>query len=294
MRIPLMFVPLDAGVKITRGFRGLSGRIITFFPRIKSDLIKTDIKVEADEYAGACVASALATGLSAFVILLIPLTLLGVVGKQAIMLSGSAGAVIFVLFLVVLLFYPSILAGKKSELIEKDLVFALKHMLLEISAGASLYDALAGVSRVGYGLVSSEFSRVVRMVDAGLPVDEALEELALKTTSDHMKNSVWQIINALKAGSNIESTLREIIRDLIMAQRSKIRNYAQELNILSLIYMMFAVVVPTIAVTILIILGPFLGLRPGISLFYVVVPLSFFIQIAILELIKSRRPVVNI
>jgi len=289
-----MFVPLETGIKISNRFRGLTVRISNFFPKIKDDLVKTDVEVEADQYTGACIISAFVSAIFVFLIMFLLLYILGADTNMAILLSAIVGTIILILLFFVLLFYPGILAGKKAELIEKDLVYALKDMLLEVSAGASLYDAIVGTTRADYGAVSREFEKVVKRSNTGVPVENALEELALRTTSEYLRTAVWQMVNALKAGSNIEGTLSEIVKDLTANQRAKIKSYAQELNILALLYMLFSVVVPTIAITLIIVIGPFLGISASPEIFYIVLPVSFFIQIALLELIKSRRPVVHL
>ena len=121
------------------------------------DLIKTDLEVESDQYIGACIVSAIASAIFVFIIVFLLLYVLGADTNRTILLSTIVGTIILLLLFFVLLFYPGILAGKKSELIEKDLIYALKDMLLEVSAGASLYDAIVGTTKADYGAVSTEF-----------------------------------------------------------------------------------------------------------------------------------------
>ncbi|MFH1403725.1 MAG: type II secretion system F family protein [Candidatus Altiarchaeota archaeon] len=294
MEVPLMIIPLKIGVRLAGKEKAIWSRAFKFYPKLKLYLMETDLEVEAEEYIGASFISALATGLLFASLVYLLLTVLGAEQDKVLFLTGSVGLVIFLLFLFVLITYPNILAGKKAEQIERDLVFALKDMLLEVSSGASPYAALTEVANSDYGSISREIGKVVNKANVGIPVEEALEDLAVRTRSEMLKNSIWQIVNALKSGSSLEGILRELVRDLTVEQKMKIRNYAQELNVMVLIYMLFAVVIPTIATTLIIVLGPFLGIDMGPKVFYIILPVCFFIQISLMEFIKSRRPVVYV
>ena len=290
MKVPLMLLPLEDGARLAKRWSAVTGVIVKAYPRIRIDLVESELGVNAEGYVGASIFSSILTGaIMAGLIFLVLLALRAELSK-ALLLSLMPGAATTLLFAIILLIYPGIIAGKKAEDIDKDLVFALKDMLLEVSSGASVYSALVEVSRSGYGSVSVEFEKVVKKVNVGIPVEDALGELALKTKSEHLRSSIWQIVNAIKSGSSTEGVLRELVKEMTVERRTKIKSYAQELNVMVLAYMLFAVVIPTIATTVVIILGPFLGVDVGPRVFYIILPVCFFIQLALVELVKSRRP----
>lgn len=104
---------------------------------------------------------------------------------------------------------------------------------------------------------------------------------------------MWQIANALNAGTSFRVALKNIISDLILDQRAKIKGYTNELNLWSLVYMMFAVALPTIGVTVVIVLSTFSGFGITKQTFIVFLILTMIVQFVIIGLVKSRRPVVN-
>ena len=55
--------------------------------------------------------------------------------------------------------HPKLLIKRKSRLLEKDLLFALKYMLVRVRSGISLYDAMVGVAQGSYGEVSRDFQK---------------------------------------------------------------------------------------------------------------------------------------
>ena len=199
---------------------------------------------------------------------------------------------LFALFVIVLFTYPHILAKKKAENIDRNLIFALKNVSLQIRASVPLYNALITVSQGDYGEVSTELEEVAQDISAGKSMGQALEAAALRTNSEFMKKIVRQLITSMNAGANMKSALQVVIDDLMEDQKSKIKSYVQELNVWTLVFLLFAVAIPSIGSTIFIILSSFagIGLTEGLFIFFLLI--CIFIQIAIIGLIKSRRPVV--
>ncbi len=294
VRIPLMFFPPEMGRKIARKTMGIGSIFARLAPTLERDLESAKIPLHPAEFAGMSVLNGLL-----FFALFFPLLFTLFFRVQGRLLTESLGlglagglGIGFMLFFVTLR-YPRILAGKKGEQLNKSLVFALKDLLLQVSSGVPFYNAMAHISRSGYGEMSEEADKLCRKVDAGVSVDIALERMALETRSDYLRRSIWQILNTMRAGASLEASIRTIINDLNRDQRAKIREYAQELNMLSLIYMLFAVAIPTIGITLLIILSSFAGMGVNEITIITFVSISFAIQIVMIGFIKSRRPVVE-
>lgn len=293
MRVPLMIFSLETAKRFGRRFRGIGRLMGPLSPGLEFDLVRSNLDIHVNEYRFTALLSAFVFGLmfSLFISSALFLTAQGL--RQALFLGSLAGALLFILVLVVLLRYPKIIAGKESEQIDKDLVYALKELLLSISSGLSMFTALTTVSQGSYGYVSRSLKRVIDRVNTGVPLDDAMEGLAISTPSEHFQNALWQIINTSKSGADVEGVLKSLIRNLVAEQRSNIQKYSHELNVLTLIYMLTAVAIPTIAITLMIILNAFI--LAGISeiMFLLFIGASLFVQVAIIGLLKSRRPVVK-
>jgi flagellar protein FlaJ len=201
---------------------------------------------------------------------------------------------LFLLFLIVLARYPRVLAGKKAEQLDKNLIFALKDLSLQVSSGVSLYNALVNVSNSGYGLVSREFGKAAKSVYAGVPMNTALENMAIESKSEYLRKTIWQLVNTLKAGASLKGALQSIIRDLTSDQRAKISSYAKELGLWSLVYMLFAVAIPTIGATMMIVLSSFAGIGITKGIFILFLAITLVVQYILIGLIRTRRPMVHI
>ncbi|RMF54881.1 type II secretion system F family protein [Candidatus Woesearchaeota archaeon] len=293
-KAPLMILPMPVARLISRPFLGVGEALSKRFPSMKQDLQETDLGMVPREYLAATIVNLLFYFLLFFGLLFVLNYRVQLKPLQESLLSSLGFAfLIFVLIGYTLIRYPKIIGGKKAEQIDRHLVFALKDLLMQISSGISLYNGFINVGKAGYGQVSVEFGKAARHINTGMPVDQALEKMAVETKSEYLKRTIWQLINTLKAGASLKGALRTIINDLTLDQRTKIRDYAHELNLWSLVYMMFAVAVPTIGATMLVILSSFAGLGITKGLFVGFIILCFFVQVILIGFVKTRRPIVN-
>ena len=294
MKVYAMVLPQQVGRKIGRMFEKAGGFLTDYTPGLKSDIALSGINMTAEEYMIASVASSLILGSLTFFFAYIPLVLLELAPESEFILSIIPAVTITLLDFFVLIRYPRILAVKRAELVDRDLIFALKDLLLNMSAGLSLFESIKKVSDASYGLVSRDFRTIVENTNQGMPLDDALESLALRSSSEYMRNALWQTVNAVKAGTSVKDALSGIIDALIREHKRKIRNYIQELNVLTMIYMLFAVAVPTIITTVLVVLTSLMGTNVNESTYVLVISICIMIQVMVVGFIRSRRPLVYV
>ena len=287
-KVALMIVPLKISEKLVRPLTSISKRISTLVPGLKYDLEKTDIGLSATEY----LAHSLVNSMAFFVGFLFLLLFLNYVQGDEFTKSILYALLIFAMIFYTLIRYPGIVAGKKAELIDKHLIFALKDLRLQISSGVPFYNALVNVSKAGYGQASIEIGKAAKAINTGTPVSKALEKMALETKSEFLRRTTWQLINTLRSGSSLKSALNSIIQNLTLDQRDKIRGYGYELNLWVLVYMLFAVAIPTIGATLLVVLSSFAGFGITKQFFIFFIIVCFLIQIILVGFVKTRRPVV--
>ena len=310
--VPFLLWKNSRACQAASHLRGFTLKLKPLVPFIGRHLQKSNLSLSAEDYLGLTLLNAilyLAIFMISFVILqslsALPalwssgLTTAAVseVASHSINLSVlykslAYSLLLLVLFVGVLFIYPRLLAQKKAENIDQNLIFALKNVSLQVRASVPLYNALMNVAQGDYGEVSAEFEQVAQDINAGKSMEQALAAAALRTNSEFLRKIVRQLTTSLKAGANVKLALQVVIDDLAEDQKSKIKNYVQELNVWTLVFLLFAVAIPSIGSTIFIILSSFagIGLTEGVFLFFLMVCL--FIQIALIGLIKSRRPVV--
>jgi pilus assembly protein TadC len=295
-RIPFIYFPKHIAKKLSSRFVAISNIISPLFPDVKEDLKTTELNLKKNEFLSLIFLNALSWFFLMSIFLFGIIVLLDArTPIEAGYFGIGLGLFMFFIILMITGRYPKIIAGKKAEQIEKNLVFALKDMLLQISAGKPLYDSMVAVSELGYGELSKEFSKTIKQIQSGVSMDKALENMVIRSNSEYLKKTIWQLISVIKSGSNLKVSLKIIIADLLANQKDKIKSYSQELNMWSLVYMMFAVAGPTIGFTFLLIMSA-TGLAGDIgpSAFIYFSIACIVLQYIIIGLIQSRRPVIDI
>ncbi len=291
-----------------RRFVGLGAKIGNMIPGLKFDLQEAGYVASVGEYTAAALANSFFYSLGLFLLLSFALLIRSASSNTlpvdfsnesiisllfSLKLAFASAFAFFLMFFLFFLFYPKVEARKIAENVDRDLIYALKDMQLQISSGVSLFDALANVSKSDYGRVSREFEIAVKDISAGGAEDKALEKIAERTESEFMRKTIWQMLTSLRAGTPVDGALKNTIASLNNHQRQQIKEFSSELNVLSLLYMLFAVAIPGLGSTLLIVLSSFGGIKVN-ELFYVAIISScFFVEAIIIGFIRSRRPAVH-
>lgn len=272
---------------------GVAQSLSLFFPDLKIWLDQSDLRMEPIPY--------LAYNLFGSLMMSV-MSLFG--GLFILILGGWLSIVNFlVLFLLAIFFglfqigvaflQPKVIASKRVRLIEKDLLFALRHLLIKLRSGVTLFDSMNGLTK-GYDVVSEEFRRIVSEISSGKKEIEALEEAAYRNPSPFFRRAVWQISSSMRAGADIADTLSNIVSNLSQEQRIMIRKYGAELNPFALIYMMTTVIMPTLGIALLTVLSSFSGFQLNEYIFIAIYVFLFIFQYMFMGIVKTRRPIIEI
>jgi len=187
---------------------------------------------------------------------------------------------------------PKIKTNKRTRKLEKDLPYALRDMLIEIKSGIPLYSAMRTVTN-GYGEASEEFELIVKDVDGGKSMVKAIEHSIVRNPSEQYRRAMWQINNSIKSGTDVSITLESVVDSIIKDQKLRIKKYGKELNPYILVYLLIAVVGPSLGITGLIVISSFTGTSVTTNVYVGVLFGLTIMQIIFLNLIKSKRPEVK-
>jgi flagellar protein FlaJ len=178
--------------------------------------------------------------------------------------------------------------------LEKNLAFALRHLLIQVRSGVPLFDGLVSVSNGNYGLITEEFKNCVKKISTGMSETVALEEMIFKNPSLQFRRIIWQITNSLRTGADLGDTLDSIVSNLSSEQKVAIRKYGSQLNPLSMMYMMTAVIIPSLGITFLILLSSFSGTAVSEILFWMILVALATFQFMFIGIVKNRRPPIEL
>lgn len=291
-RIPILPLPLEKARKISKRFLSVGESISHLFPGLDFQLDQSGFDFEPREWCSLGVFSfvfytLLLSGLM-FVVL--------VAGKieitRILLVAPAVGLTIGAVSLIYIVFYPRLFVNRKVRNIEKNLPTTLHHLLIEIRSGVPLYNSLISIAQSKYGSLSDEIRKAVNEINTGRSEIAALETLARENPSLYFRRVMWQIVNSLKSGADIGDTIKNLVDSLQEDQRIEIKKYGSALNPMALMYMLFAVIFPTLGITFLLVISSFIGI--GFDIQWMLVGILGFLlmfQFMIIGLIKSRRPV---
>lgn len=201
-----------------------------------------------------------------------------------------------ILFIAVFFYFmklPDFKIYQKEKEIEREIVFAGRFLVIELQSGVPLYNALLNVSE-SYKEIGKSIKEIIEDVDLGATMEEALEETIEITPSHNFRKLLWQIINALKTGADISSSLNAVVEQVTREQIIAVKDYGRKLNPFAMFYMMIAVIIPSLGVTMLIVLSSFLSLEISISVLLLLAAVIGMIQFMFIAMIKSSRPAVDL
>lgn len=253
--VPFSILPQRTILSISKKFTGFGNVMAKTFPYLKLELRQAEISLSEQEYG----AIMFFQFLFYFVLISVVMFLVGirVAPENALALAFTVGGIIALLVLVQLSLYPRIQVKKKIRDLERNLVFALRTMLVEIKSGVSLFEAINTVSQGDFGQVSIEFKKAVDEINTGAPEEIVLQRLAMDNPSLFFRRALWQLVNGLKAGGDVSDIMAELVSTIGREQKIQINRYGGSLRIFSLMYMMLGVIIPALGLTFMVILLTF-------------------------------------
>lgn len=169
--IPFIPFPLKRALKASRFFMGAGNLISKSLPALKLNLFQSEIDIEPRDYCSLAVF----TSVFYFVFMTGVITMIALVTNAFTYLLGLLIGTVFSGFVFVYLVnYPKLIANRRMKTLEKDLLNALHHILVEIKSGVPLFNTLVGVGE-GYGEISEEFKEIVKEINGGTSELQALD-----------------------------------------------------------------------------------------------------------------------
>ena len=225
------------------------------------------------------------------------------VGVLAFMLLDKQGkdpmGAVFAFLVTLLLMYRVMIrqvdayVHKRAKLIDKDVLFAGRFLLVKLNSGRPLINALEDATK-SYGISNEYFKEIIRDIDLGTPLEQALEKATHNCPSEKLKKILFQITNALKIGTDVTNFLDAILDEIADQQLIEIQRYGKKLSSLTMFYMLFAIVLPSLGMTMVIVIISLVNITLGPIEFAMIVAMLGFLQFIFITLFKGIRPNVHI
>lgn len=265
---------------------GLIYYLASKHPLLKKQLRMAKINISPEEYIKKSLKSALTFALFIFIMIFL-------------LTSKSRNPKIFLAFIVALivgkLMYDFsirkvILAiNNRGKKIDRDVLFAGRFLLIKLNSGKPLINAIDEASH-GFGATTDYFRDIMRNIEMGTPLETALEEGSEYCPSPSLRKILFQITNALKIGVDVTNFLEAILDEIAEQQLTEIVKYGKKLSSLTMFYMLIAIIVPSLGMTMFIVIASMANLPLDMTAFSVIIFFLFIIQFIFITLFKAARP----
>lgn len=200
-----------------------------------------------------------------------------------------------VLLIMVFLYFlklPDMRILKEEKHISKEIVFAGRFLIIELESGVPVYDAFENLAK-NYEAIGRHFREILVKVDMGTTLENALNEATENVPNADLRKILWQILNSIKTGSDATRALNSVIDQITREQQIMVGEYGRKLNPLAMFYMMIAVILPSLGMTMLMILATFIGIELSLPVLFTIVGFLGFMQFMFVAIIKNSRPPVE-
>ena len=200
--------------------------------------------------------------------------------------------VVFLITFFYLIKLPDMRIAKKEKEISKEIVFAGRFIIIELESGVPLYNAMLNASK-NFEVIGKYFKEITDRIDLGTSIEDSLNEAAEFIPSNDFRRILWQMINSIRTGSDIGKSLYSVIEQITKDQVTQINKYGKKLNPLAMFYMIVAVILPSLGMTMLIILSSFIQFQLSLTILIALACFLGFVQFMFIAMVKFSRPAIE-
>ncbi|MBU1975442.1 MAG: type II secretion system F family protein [Nanoarchaeota archaeon] len=259
------------------------------FPELKKDLRIAHINQTPVEYVKQKFQAALFMSIGMGIFAFFVLSKMGI----GIIMIVVTIIIFFFAFFSLFMRQVQVVIRRREKDIDREVLFAGRFLLIKLNTGEPLINALVEASK-SYGVANKYFKEIVREIELGTPLEQALEMESYYTPSQKFRKILFQITNALKIGIDVSNFLSSILDEIAEEQLIEIKRYGKKLNSMTLFYMLIAIVVPSLGVTIFIVVASLVSLAMPLGAFMIIVFFLALVQLIFISAFKMIRPDVNI
>jgi len=221
----------------------------------------------------------------------------------AFFVTSKAGLPIFIpvivfivlgyIFLTMQFKIPQVRLLHRVKAIDNDVLFTGRFLLIKLSSGKPLLNALNDTSK-SPGAASLHIKEIVDDINFGTPIEKALQSAVDNSPSRHFRNVIFQITNSLKVGLDVTENLAIILQEIEDEQALEIEKYGKKLNSIALFYMILAVVIPSLGMTIFMVVATLISFTINGWIYAIMLIFIIFVNFFFIMAFRQIRPAVDI
>ncbi|MFH1447955.1 MAG: type II secretion system F family protein [Candidatus Micrarchaeota archaeon] len=296
IRIAYFPIKFEIAVSLAKPLRAFAPVLLSMRRDFNKDLEEADMHVDVVDYASVAVLC----GLFYLILFLVGFGSFAMNPEIEILFPESSDTLISVLLaspfavaiimMIQVMNIPSMTARKKAKGVEKNLLYALRHMTVQVRSGASLFEAMKSVAFSEYGKLSSDMDITIKQVASGFSTASAIDSLAMRNRSKSYKKILWQLENAIRTGSDVGEVLMAMSENYFEEQKIAIQKFGRDMNTITMIFLIVTVIFPVMSVIVLVMTALIPVQSIPSSFLFVLLFVVGFVQFMIIGYIKEKRP----
>lgn len=261
---------------------------------LELSLREQGVKVSIYEFVRNMLIASAMLGAVIGVTLVILFQHIGLALAQSLVFGVMLGVVLFYMSFQMFLNYPTQKSRGSGKMIERDILFAARDMIISLRSGMPLFNAITSISS-GYGEASKEFAKVIQRVQLGIPLEDAIDQTVSQSKSQSFRRIMLQAAVSVRAGADVVAALQSVIDQLSQERIIELRRYGQRLNAIAMFYMLFGIILPSMGIAVVTILTTFIAVfTVDTTVLEFALVGIIFLQIVFLMMITSSRPVFSL
>lgn len=226
-----------------RLFGDFARKMEPYFPDLKDELKKTDLKISSQEY----IANALFASLLSFMITLPSLAFFISIASASFLFgyltSITLGIGLPIAVFLIYLNYPKSIIKDREKKIDTYLPFSTLYLSSIISSGLPLHKAIKTFTEFSeHKDFVSEMKKIVNDVEFyGLDILSALERAVSRTPSRKLREFLYGILATIRSGGNVYTFVKERTTDFFIDYRRKLADFSHSMTIYTEIYLVSVV-----------------------------------------------------
>jgi archaeal flagellar protein FlaJ len=247
-----------------RYFGRYSENISLFFPDLKGDLKKTEMKTSVQEY----ISSSILTTLLVFLLEIPLLSFAYALVFKSFLFAFISGFTTSVLLSILIFFlftkYPKTIVSERAKKLDATLPFSSLYLSTISGTKLSLHKIFQIFGKFSSsGEIGREITMLNKDMDAfGFDAHVALERAIERSPSKDFRDLLWGILSTSVSGGDITSFLKEKAKSLMEDYRRKLVEFSKKMMLISEVYLT-AIILGTIFFVIL--TAIFSGISNGVG-----------------------------
>ena len=252
-------------------------------PGLKTKLRQAGILQEPEEYIKSIMGTAILLSVGIFFIFFF-----FTMSLWAILVIPFSIPMLFIYFLK----FVDVKIDKVKKRIDEEIIFAGRFLIIGLESGVPIYKIFEDMEK-NYEYVGYYFGEILNKVYLGTSMEDAIRDTLNVSPSPNLRRILWQVMNSIKTGTEVGGALNSVIDQIVREQAIAVEEYGKKLSPLAMFYMTISIIVPSLGITMLVILATFIGLKVTMPILLIMAGGIAFVQFMFLSMIRSSRPSIS-